>query len=97
MWLRLLIIITRFVAKPFNKQSISSRQDGSKTLFKGNPCSASNDVLLKTHKNQKGPAKRMAWDYGRLPSTNDTILQFLHEFINQLLSGGYNGIKLLLT
>ncbi|KAL8095808.1 uncharacterized protein LOC141693231 isoform X2 [Apium graveolens] len=64
--------------------------DGSKTLFKGNPCSASHDALLKTHKNHKGPAKRMAWDHGRLPSTNETILQLLHEFINQLLSGGYN-------
>ncbi|XP_017215066.1 uncharacterized protein LOC108193014 isoform X2 [Daucus carota subsp. sativus] len=64
--------------------------DGSKTLFKGNPCAASLDALLKTHKNPKGPAKRMAWDHGRLPSTNDNILQLLHEFINQLLSGGYN-------
>ncbi|XP_057480402.1 uncharacterized protein LOC130767528 [Actinidia eriantha] len=64
--------------------------DGSKTLFKGNPCSRSRDTLLKSHKVYRGPLKRMVWDYGRLPSTKDNILELLHGFVNQLLSGGYN-------
>ncbi|KAL7003535.1 hypothetical protein U1Q18_004688 [Sarracenia purpurea var. burkii] len=64
--------------------------DGSKTLFKGNPCSASCDTLLKSHNVHRGSLKRMVWDYGRLPSTKENILQLLHDFLNQLLSGGYN-------
>ncbi|KAL3521589.1 hypothetical protein ACH5RR_019738 [Cinchona calisaya] len=64
--------------------------DGSKTLFKGNPCSASLDALLKAHKNHRGPSKRTVWDHGRLPSTKSKTLQLLHDFINQFLSGGYN-------
>nr|XP_027110166.1 protein timeless homolog isoform X1 [Coffea arabica] len=64
--------------------------DGSKTLFKGNPCSASHDALLKAHKNHRGPSKRTVWDHGKLPSTKTKILQLLHDFIDQFLSGGYN-------
>ncbi|KAG5558725.1 hypothetical protein RHGRI_008623 [Rhododendron griersonianum] len=65
--------------------------DGSKTLFMGNPCSASHGNLLKSHKVQhRGPLKRMVWDYERLPSTKDKILELLHDFVNQLVSGGYN-------
>lgn len=68
------------------------QQDGSKTLFMGNPCSASHGNLLKSHKVQhRGPLKRMVWDYERLPSTKDKILELLHDFVNQLVSGGYNG------
>ncbi|CAK9176951.1 unnamed protein product [Ilex paraguariensis] len=64
--------------------------DGSKTLFKGNPCSASCDTLLKAHKNPRGPSKRTVWDHGRLSSTRDDILELLCDFVNQFLSGGYN-------
>ncbi|XP_058206068.1 uncharacterized protein LOC131319704 [Rhododendron vialii] len=65
--------------------------DGSKTLLMGNPCSASHGNLLKSHKVQhRGPLKRMVWDYERLPSTKDKILELLHDFVNQLVSGGYN-------
>jgi hypothetical protein len=32
------------------------------------------------------------WDHGRLPSMKDNILELLHDFLNQFLSGGYNGI-----
>ncbi|KAH7853622.1 hypothetical protein Vadar_004796 [Vaccinium darrowii] len=65
--------------------------DGSKTLFKGNPCSASHDNLLKSNKVQhRGPLKRMVWDYERLPSTKEKIRELLHDFVNQLVSGGYN-------
>ena len=76
----------------FSNFSSPFQQDGSKTLFKGNPCSRSRDTLLKSHKVYRGPLKRMVWDYGRLPSTKDNILELLHGFVNQLLSGGYNGI-----
>ncbi|CAL5364455.1 unnamed protein product [Camellia sinensis] len=64
--------------------------DGSKTLCKGNPCSASHDPLLNSRKVHRGPLKRVVWDYGRLPSTKDNTLELLHDFVNQLLSGGYN-------
>ncbi|XP_052180758.1 uncharacterized protein LOC127793960 [Diospyros lotus] len=64
--------------------------DGSKTLFKGNPCSASRDALFKCQTVHRGPLKRTVWDYGKLPSTKDNILELLHGFVNQLLSGGYN-------
>ncbi|KAL7254194.1 hypothetical protein ACSBR1_008571 [Camellia fascicularis] len=64
--------------------------DGSKTLCKGNPCSASHDPLLNSRKVHRGPLKRVVWDYGRLPSTKDNTLELLHGFVNQLLSGGYN-------
>ncbi|CAL5367424.1 unnamed protein product [Camellia sinensis] len=64
--------------------------DGSKTLCKGNPCSASHDPLHNSHKVHRGPLKRVVWDYGRLPSTRDNTLELLHDFVNQLLSGGYN-------
>ncbi|KAK9292038.1 hypothetical protein L1049_019992 [Liquidambar formosana] len=64
--------------------------DGSKTLFNGNPSSASHDTLRKLHKVHRGPLKRTVWDHGRLPSTKDNILQLLHDFVNQFLSGGYN-------
>ncbi|XP_010261437.1 PREDICTED: protein timeless homolog isoform X2 [Nelumbo nucifera] len=64
--------------------------DGSKTLFKGNPGSASCDSLLKSHKSQRGPLKRIVWDHGKFSSPKDKILELLHNLLNQLLSGGYN-------
>ncbi|THG05537.1 hypothetical protein TEA_016690 [Camellia sinensis var. sinensis] len=76
------------IAKAYSK----GLKDGSKTLCKGNPCSASHDPLHNSHKVHRGPLKRVVWDYGRLPSTRDNTLELLHDFVNQLLSGGYNGI-----
>lgn len=38
----------------------------------------------------------MVWDQGQLPSTKDSILESLHDFLNQFLSGGYNGIYFVL-
>ncbi|OVA16539.1 Timeless protein [Macleaya cordata] len=64
--------------------------DGSKTLFKGNPGTASHDSLLKSHKVQRGPQKRIAWDSGTLSSSKENILEVLRDFINQFLSAGYN-------
>ncbi|XP_073125062.1 uncharacterized protein [Henckelia pumila] len=64
--------------------------DGSKALFKGNPCSVSNDVLRKAQKGHRGPSKKTIWDYGQLPSTRHQILEFLYEFISQFLTGGYD-------
>ncbi|XP_073310909.1 uncharacterized protein [Primulina huaijiensis] len=64
--------------------------DGSKAPFKGNPCSVSSDVLRKAQKSHRGPSRRTIWDHGQLPSTRHQILEFLYEFINQFLSGGYN-------
>ncbi|KAB5524209.1 hypothetical protein DKX38_021958 [Salix brachista] len=65
--------------------------DGSKTVCKGNPSSAS-QILLKPHKAQKGPSKKILWDHERLPSMKDDILELLHDFLNQFLSGGYNDL-----
>ncbi|KAL5999069.1 hypothetical protein ACLOJK_010019 [Asimina triloba] len=65
--------------------------DGSKSLFKGNPATASGGSLLKAHKVQKGPKKRIAWDQGGLTLPKENILELLHQFVNQFLSGGYNG------
>ncbi|XP_048228801.1 protein timeless homolog isoform X1 [Ricinus communis] len=64
--------------------------DGSKAVYKGNPSSASHNVLLKPHKIHRSSTKRIVWDHGRLPSMKDDILVLLHDFLNQFLSGGYN-------
>ncbi|XP_055825536.1 uncharacterized protein LOC129894059 isoform X2 [Solanum dulcamara] len=64
--------------------------DGSKTLIKGNPCSVSHDPLIIAHTKHRGPAKRTVWDQGRVPATNNKILNLLYDFINQFLGGGYN-------
>nr|XP_027189879.1 protein timeless homolog isoform X3 [Cicer arietinum] len=63
--------------------------DGSKAVFKGNP-SSSRNMHLKSQNVTRGPAKKIAWDHPRLPSTKDKILELLHGFVNQFLSGGYN-------
>ncbi|XP_072995580.1 uncharacterized protein [Typha latifolia] len=70
----------------FTRQSV----DGSRTLFKGNPTSASGNGFLKVHKVQRGPLKRIAWDQGRLSLPKQNILGLLNNFLNQFLSGGYN-------
>nr|XP_043607657.1 protein timeless homolog [Erigeron canadensis] len=63
--------------------------DGSKVLVKGNPCADSHE-LLKGHKNPHGSSKKMLWESGRMPTTNNDILRLLHDFTNQFLLGGYN-------
>ncbi|RZR96073.1 hypothetical protein BHM03_00025025 [Ensete ventricosum] len=65
--------------------------DGSKTLFKRNPTSASGNGIVKVHNVQRGPLKRIAWDHDNLPPAKENILELLYEFLNQFLSGGYNG------
>ncbi|KAJ8499542.1 hypothetical protein OPV22_010094 [Ensete ventricosum] len=64
--------------------------DGSKTLFKRNPTSASGNGIVKVHNVQRGPLKRIAWDHDNLPPAKENILELLYEFLNQFLSGGYN-------
>ncbi|KAL5568467.1 hypothetical protein UlMin_025042 [Ulmus minor] len=64
--------------------------DGSKAVFNGKPTSVSSETLLKPHKVQRGRIKKIAWNNGSLPSSNEEILDFLHDFANQFLSGGYN-------
>ncbi|XP_050141072.1 uncharacterized protein LOC126617037 isoform X1 [Malus sylvestris] len=63
--------------------------DGSVAVLKGRPTSTSCKTMLKPH-NPRGPVKKIAWDHGTLPSTKDKILELLHDFVNQFLSGGYN-------
>ncbi|KAM7274123.1 hypothetical protein ACFE04_028787 [Oxalis oulophora] len=63
--------------------------DGSTAVVKGNPAS-SHSSLLQPQKAHRGITKRLAWDHGTLPSTNDNILELLHNFVIQFLSGGYN-------
>ena len=59
--------------------------------MKGNP-NASRNVMLKYKNVTRAPAKKIAWDHPRLPSTKDKILELLHGYVNQFLSGGYNGM-----
>ncbi|GMH08931.1 hypothetical protein Nepgr_010771 [Nepenthes gracilis] len=62
--------------------------DGSKTLYKRMPMSTC-DTQLKPHKVRCGPGKIFVGEHGRPPTTK-TILELLHDFLNQFLSGGYN-------
>ncbi|CAL9065379.1 unnamed protein product [Musa banksii] len=64
--------------------------DGSKTLFKRNPTSASENGMVRVHNVQRGPLKRIAWDHDNLPPAKENITELLYEFLNQFLSGGYN-------
>ncbi|XP_061342048.1 uncharacterized protein LOC133288335 [Gastrolobium bilobum] len=73
----------------FSGTFVRLTMDGSKAVFKGNPNSSRN-ALLKSQNVSRGPAKKIAWDHPRLPSTKDKILELLHGFVNQFLSGGYN-------
>ena len=68
------------------------KQDGSKTMCKGVPSSAC-DKLLKPEKVHRGRLKRIVKDYVRLPTMKRSILERLHDFIGQFLSGGYNGTE----
>lgn len=65
-------------------------QDGSKEVVKGRPSASCN--TMQKPQNHRGPIKTIAWDHGILPSTEDKILELLHDFVNQFLSGGYNGM-----
>lgn len=47
--------------------------------------------MLKVHKIHRGPVKKTAWDYESASSAKENILQLLYDFLNQFLSGGYNG------
>lgn len=60
-------------------------------LFK-DPASASKNGLAKVRKVQRGPLKRVASNNGVLSVQEENILELLHNFINQFLAGGYNGL-----
>ncbi|KAI9094819.1 hypothetical protein K1719_026625 [Acacia pycnantha] len=62
--------------------------DGSKAVFKGNPCSR--NILHKSQNITRGPAKKIAWDHPKFLPTKEKILELLYGFVNQFLSGGYN-------
>ncbi|KAL2922143.1 Protein timeless-like protein [Bienertia sinuspersici] len=64
--------------------------DGSKAMCKGTPSSASCDKLLKPEKVHRGPSKKIVKDYTQLPTTRRSILERLHDFLDQFLTGGYN-------
>ncbi|XP_017972873.1 PREDICTED: protein timeless homolog isoform X1 [Theobroma cacao] len=64
--------------------------DGSTAVYKGNPDSASQNVLLKSHKGHGISTQKIVRGHGQLPSTRNNILELLHDFVNQFLSGGYN-------
>ncbi|CAN1267612.1 Topoisomerase 1-associated factor 1, partial [Linum perenne] len=63
--------------------------DGSKTVCKVNPGAASNS-LIKPHAVQRGASKKIVWDHDKFPVTKDKILELLHDFMKQFLSGSYN-------
>lgn len=69
-------------------------QDGSKAVLKGNPTSDSRNAVMKPDRGHKGVSKKIVWDHAGLPSTNDNVLQLLHDFVNQFLSGSYNGMSI---
>ncbi|XP_044504324.1 protein timeless homolog isoform X2 [Mangifera indica] len=64
--------------------------DGSKSVIKGNPTSASQNPVFKPHKGCKGASNKTVWDHGTLPSTKDNILRLLHDLVDQFLLGSYN-------
>ncbi|KMZ63424.1 Timeless family protein [Zostera marina] len=64
--------------------------DGSLKLIKGNPTTPSNNILIKAHKKQRGPIKKIAWDGVSLMSSKKGIMELLYGFINNLISGPYN-------
>jgi timeless len=74
-----------------NDTSVFFWQDGSKAVVKGNP-SSSHNMHLKSQNVTRGRVKKIAWDHPRLPSTKDKILELLRGFVDQFLSGAYNGM-----
>ncbi|CAI0449791.1 unnamed protein product, partial [Linum tenue] len=63
--------------------------DGSTAVCKGQPGAASN-ALLKPHAIQRGASKKFVWDHAKFPVTKPKILELLHDFMKQFLSGSYN-------
>ncbi|KAB8098538.1 hypothetical protein EE612_027819 [Oryza sativa] len=64
--------------------------DGSKSLCKGNPNSASANSLRKIRNVQRGPQKRIAWDNELLYTPREGTMEMIRNFLEQFLSGGYN-------
>ncbi|XP_052156006.1 uncharacterized protein LOC127773847 isoform X2 [Oryza glaberrima] len=64
--------------------------DGSKSLCKGNPNSASENSLRKIRNVQRGPQKRIAWDNELLYTPREGTMEMIRNFLEQFLSGGYN-------
>ncbi|CAA6665934.1 unnamed protein product [Spirodela intermedia] len=64
--------------------------DGSRTLCKGDPTTASGNSLLQTPQVQRGPLKKIAWDKGNLVATRSKISSLLRNFLDQFLTGAYN-------
>ncbi|KAK1286793.1 hypothetical protein QJS10_CPA03g00256 [Acorus calamus] len=65
--------------------------DGSKSLIMGNPSALTGDGLLKPHKTQRGPVKKIVWDHETLSLPKENLLRLVYEFTNQFLSRAYNG------
>ncbi|XP_068665351.1 uncharacterized protein [Aristolochia californica] len=68
----------------FSKVSV----DGSKTLCMGNL--TSHDARMEARKILRGPIKRIVWSHKTLSLPKENILNLLHGFVNQFLSGAYN-------
>ncbi|GAB4858390.1 hypothetical protein Ancab_009861 [Ancistrocladus abbreviatus] len=68
----------------------SFTMDGSRTLSKGIPASASSDIQFKPQKVQRGPMKKTLPNHGKLPTMKRMILEMLYDFLNQFLAGAYN-------
>lgn len=67
------------------------------TLHKCYPASGPGDMLLKVHNVQRGAQKRIAWDHRNLITPKENLLEHLRNFLEQFLSGGYNGTYAFLT
>uniref|UniRef100_A0A0D9WDU9 Timeless N-terminal domain-containing protein n=1 Tax=Leersia perrieri TaxID=77586 RepID=A0A0D9WDU9_9ORYZ len=72
------------------RASTEGSKDGSKSLCKGNPNSASANSLRKIRNVQRGPQKRIAWDNELLYTPREGTMEMLRNFLDQFLSGGYN-------
>ncbi|BAF16829.1 Os05g0210500 [Oryza sativa Japonica Group] len=73
------------------RASTAGSKDGSKSLCKGNPNSASANSLRKIRNVQRGPQKRIAWDNELLYTPREGTMEMIRNFLEQFLSGGYNG------
>ncbi|OMO53292.1 Timeless protein [Corchorus capsularis] len=73
-----------------SKAHLKGSKDGSTAVYKGKPGSTSANALLKSHKGHGISTQKIVRGHGLLPSTRNSILELLHDFVNQFLSGGYN-------
>ncbi|OWM79610.1 hypothetical protein CDL15_Pgr023022 [Punica granatum] len=64
--------------------------DGNKAIIKGNPTPGPCESFLKSDKISWRSTKKIVWDHGAVPLVTANILELLHDFVNQFLSGGYN-------